>query len=201
MIGDSLLEFGLTGEVPRHDGNRHADMAPHGVYPCRGGEWIAIAAPDDAAWRRLCEVLGFRDLADDPMFATLGDRQRHRGILDERIGAVTSQSHAAPLAALLRQAGVPAHKSANSLDVISDGELWRRETFTTVTDTAGNLRPIVGAPWRFARARTQLSRAAPALGQHNAYVYRELLGLSEAKLQELIDDKTIVQNSTLRSRP
>jgi crotonobetainyl-CoA:carnitine CoA-transferase CaiB-like acyl-CoA transferase len=191
MIGDSLLEFSLTGTAPRHDGNRHADMAPHGVYPCLEGEWISLAAPTEDAWRGLCEVLDVRGLSEEPRFASRADRQQHAEALDAMLAALTAKFHADPLAALLRQLGVPAHKSANSLDLISDLQLWQRETYTTVTDAFGGLRPIVGAPWRFSRAPVKLSRGAPLLGEHNRYVYRDLLGLSEAQLRNLVADGTI----------
>jgi crotonobetainyl-CoA:carnitine CoA-transferase CaiB-like acyl-CoA transferase len=191
MIGDSLLEFSLTGDIPRHDGNRHADMAPHGVYPCLGGEWVALAVPGDDAWRKLCETLGARDLANDPVLGSVDGRQKHRGVLDERISRLTCSYQAAPLAKLMRQTGVPAHKSVNSRDLVSDPHLWQRGTYTTVVETTGRIRPIVGAPWNFTRAHTRLSRGAPSLGQHNSHVYRTLLGLSEADIEELIGDGAI----------
>jgi len=191
MIGDGLLEYSLTGKTPRHDGNRHADMAPHGVYPCLGGEWIAIAAPDEPAWRKLCTALRAPELASDPRFASLAARQDNLVALDGELGRLTAGWHAAPLAALLRQMGVPAHKSCNSLDLVSDTQLWQRETYTHVTDGDGKLRPIVGAPWRFTRNSTKLSRGAPSLGEHNAYVYCELLGLGVERLKTLLKDGTI----------
>jgi crotonobetainyl-CoA:carnitine CoA-transferase CaiB-like acyl-CoA transferase len=191
MIGDSLFEFSLTGNVPQHDGNHHADMAPHGVYSCLGGEWVAIAAPTDDTWRKLCAALGVPDLAKNPIFASLESRQKHQEALDEQISRLTSAHHAAPLAALLRQAGVPAHKSANSLDLISDAHLWERQSYTTVLDAIGSVRPIVGAPWRFMQAGARLSHGAPSLGQHNDYVYREILGLSEEQIHDFIKEDAI----------
>jgi crotonobetainyl-CoA:carnitine CoA-transferase CaiB-like acyl-CoA transferase len=51
MIGDSIMDFTLNGTLnstmPASDGNRHSDMAPHGAYPCRDGEWISIAVASD----------------------------------------------------------------------------------------------------------------------------------------------------------
>lgn len=191
MIGDSLLAYALTGEAPRHDGNRHAGMAPHGVYPCQGAEWIAIAASGEETWRALCEALCAPGLASDPRFATLAARHAHAGELDEALATLTARWHAAPLAALLRQLGVPAHKSLNSADLVSDSQLWRRETYTHVTDAAGKLRPIVGAPWRFARNPVRIARGAPRLGEHNGYVYGDLLGVAPDRLQELLADGTV----------
>src|SRR5437899_9527402 len=57
MIGDSLLEYSLTGRIPGPVGNRHADMAPHGCYRCANDDWVSIAGATDAEWRRLCEAM------------------------------------------------------------------------------------------------------------------------------------------------
>jgi crotonobetainyl-CoA:carnitine CoA-transferase CaiB-like acyl-CoA transferase len=191
MIGDSLMEYSLTGKAPRHDGNRHADMAPHGVFPCRAGEWIAIAAADDNAWSTLCTALRAPKLADDPRFASLAARQRNLEVLDSELTRLTRRFRAAPLAALLRHMGVPAHKSCNSLDLVSDAQLWQRETYTHVTDSDGKLRPIIGSPWRFSRNQTKLSRGAPSLGEHNTYVYCDLLGIGKEQLETLLRNGTI----------
>ncbi|MEZ5736149.1 MAG: CoA transferase [Novosphingobium sp.] len=191
MIGDSLLEYSLTGNAPRHDANRHADMAPHGVYPCQNGEWISIAVDSEQVWRNLCRELGADALASETRFASLQARQEHVSALDEEISRLTASRHAASLAALLRQAGVPATKSQNSLDLISDTLLWQRRTYTTATDSRGRHKPLVGAPWRFGGRATPMTRGAPMLGEHNAYVYCELLGLSQAELQALIDEGAV----------
>jgi crotonobetainyl-CoA:carnitine CoA-transferase CaiB-like acyl-CoA transferase len=191
MIGDSLLAYSLTGKVPRHDANRHTEMAPHGVYPSRDGEWISIAVASDAEWIKLCETLGADDLKHDSRLATLAGRQAHQPEVDEKLGALTVKHFAASLAARLRQTGVAAFKSQTSLDVISDTHLWERGTFRTVTDASGNSRPIVGPPWRFARSAAKILRGSPNLGEHNAYTYRDLLGLSNEELEELVKEGVV----------
>src|SRR6202008_422445 len=57
MVGDSLFEYSLTGKSPKADGNRHADMAPHGCYPFAGEDWISRAVASDDEWRALCSGL------------------------------------------------------------------------------------------------------------------------------------------------
>jgi len=192
LVGDSLFACSLTGEAPGPDANRHADMAPHGAYPCAGPDsWISIAVRTEAQWRALCEVLRAPQLADDPRFAALADRQAKLPALDEALAALTAKHHAGPLAAMLRQAGVPAFKSQTALDLVGDDELWRRGVFTTVAGADGGLRPIVAAPWRLARNPPAIRRGAPKLGEHNAYVYGEILGLSAGALQALIDEGVV----------
>jgi crotonobetainyl-CoA:carnitine CoA-transferase CaiB-like acyl-CoA transferase len=191
LVGDSLFEYNLTGRIPGPDGNRHSEMAPHGCYPCLADEWISIAVASEAEWRRLCEVLGEAALAEDARFADLAARQANLPALDARLSQLTRSHHVAELAPRLRNAGIGAFKSLSTLDLIADEELWRREFFKLVTNPATGSRPIVGAPWRMARSQASIARGAPQLGEHNDYVYREVLGLSEDAYQALIRDGVI----------
>ena len=53
-------------------------------------------------------------------------------------------------------------------------------------------RPIIGPPWRMEPDEAKIERGAPLLGEHNDYVYGELLGLppgdiADLKLRKVID--------------
>ena len=83
LVGDAALEHELTGRTPGPQGNRHPDIAPHGVYPASGEDrWIALAAEDEAQWRRLCEVAERPDWLADPRYATNAARKANEDALD-----------------------------------------------------------------------------------------------------------------------
>jgi crotonobetainyl-CoA:carnitine CoA-transferase CaiB-like acyl-CoA transferase len=186
MIGDSLLEYSLTGKMPDVDGSAHSGMTPHGCYPCANGEWISVAVASDVEWRALCGAMNKPGLADDPKFIDLRQRSTNRQELDAMLAAFTQTHEANVLAERLRNAGVAAFKSQSAPDVIEDNYLWAREFFKFVTDAEEGARPIVGVPWRLSKTSASVERGAPLLGEHNEYVYREILGLSGEKLAELI---------------
>jgi crotonobetainyl-CoA:carnitine CoA-transferase CaiB-like acyl-CoA transferase len=152
MVGDSVLEQALTGERLGPDGNHHPDMSPHGCYPCAGGDWISIAVADDAERKALQDTLGPGDLAN-----------------------LTRPHDAAELARRLRAAGVAATKSATSLDVIADESLWARGAYLFVSDHVEGQRPVLGPSWRMSRHPARIERGAPDLGEHNDYVFTELM--------------------------
>jgi crotonobetainyl-CoA:carnitine CoA-transferase CaiB-like acyl-CoA transferase len=154
MIGDSVLEQALTGEPLGPDGNHHHDLFPHGCYPCAGGDWISIAVADDAERCAVESVLGSGELGD-----------------------LTATHGAAELAQRLRAAGVAAAKSATALDVIADESLWQRGTYRFVSDHVEGQRPVLGPSWRMLRNPALIERGAPDLGEHNEYVFTELLGI------------------------
>ena len=186
MIGDAIMDYTLNGVIRTCDGNRHENMAPHGVYPCAGGEWLSIAAGTDDAWRSLAEVMGRGELAAHPDFATLTARKANEDALDALVADWTSGADAAALAAALQGAGVAAAKSQNSLDVVADVQLWARGFFRQVEDGAGRGRTTLGPGWTMSRA-APITRAAPRLGEHTAQVLTSVLGLSTERQRELAE--------------
>nr|WP_231636135.1 CoA transferase [Novosphingobium sp. ST904] len=127
----------------------------------------------------------------DPRFTTLANRLTNRAELDAELSSLTRPHHAADLAEKLRNAGVPAFKAMSSMDLCSDGFLWGRDAFRMVSDHRNGTRPIIGPSWRISPEGPQVERGAPLLGEHNGYVYRELLGLSESEMDDLIARKVI----------
>jgi crotonobetainyl-CoA:carnitine CoA-transferase CaiB-like acyl-CoA transferase len=174
MIGDCLLEHSLTGKSLGPNGNNHPDMCPHGCYPCADGSWVTVAVADDAEWRRLCDVLAATALSDDPRYVTLAQRRTQVEALDGDLARLTRNHDAEQLAHRLRVAGVPATKSATSVDVIGDQRLWDRELYRFVTDHREGQRPILGPSWRMARAPARIARGAPDLGEDNDYLFQVL---------------------------
>ncbi len=186
MVGDSFMDFSLNGRIAGCDGNRHPEMAPHGLYPCEGGAWIAIAASSDAAWRALAEAMGRPALAEDTRFHALADRKANEAELDLLVAQWTRDHDAAALADRLQAAGVAAAKSAASVDLVADGHLWGRGFYHEVTDALGDSRPIVGPSWRMSDGAA-ITDGAPKLGQHNAYVFGDILGLSGEEQKRLME--------------
>lgn len=176
MIGDELFAHGLTGRLPGPDGNRHADMSPHGCYRCAGGDWVSVAVPDDRAWQALCAVLDAPGLAADPRFRTADGRRRHAEAVDAELRCRTAGFEADDLERHLQSAGVPAARSATAVDVIGDDLLWERGAFCFVSDHREGQRPVLGPSWRLSRDPARIERGAPDLGEHNDYVFGEILG-------------------------
>jgi crotonobetainyl-CoA:carnitine CoA-transferase CaiB-like acyl-CoA transferase len=191
LVGDRLFEYSLTGQIPQPDGNTHPVMAPHGAYPSRDGSWISIAVEADAEWRALCATLGAAGLAEDPRYASLPARRANLAALDEALAGLTRDQDPAALAARLRAAGVAAWKSLTTLDLVEDKELWRRGFYVNVSGAGKGVRPSLGAPWQFSRTQAEIAKGAPKLGEHNAYVYCDLLGRSPSQLEALIREGVV----------
>lgn len=184
MAGDSIVDYSLSGHVSGCEGNRHPDMVPHGSYPCRDQEWISLAVPSEESWRALTQAMGQPQLADAAQFKTKLDRKANEAELNQLIAAWTVTQNAAELTSVLQSCGVAAAKSLSSVELVADSHLWSRGFFPIVSDRSGHTRPVVGASWAMSSGAA-INDRGPALGEHNAYVFGDILGLSAEKQKDL----------------
>ena len=68
------LNAGFEARRMRH--SAHPSIVPFQAFETADG-WIVVAAPKEKFWQRFTVVIEQPDLAEDPRFATLADRQRH----------------------------------------------------------------------------------------------------------------------------
>ncbi len=186
MIGDSIMDYALNGVVQDCDGNRHPELVPHGVYPVRGDEWVSIAVRGEEQWAELARSMGQPELLEDPRFSTFALRKENESALDELLVAWTSELSAMELVSILQRRGIAAAKSLSSIDLVADPHLWMRGFYRDVVDHEGRAKTTLGPSWEMTRG-ADLHDAAPALGQHNDYVFGEVLGLSEEERKRLAE--------------
>src|SRR5919202_2325638 len=86
MTESMVLEYEKTGFVREPSGTRISRIAPSNVYRSKDDRWVVIAANHDTLWRRLAELMGRPELADDERFATHAGRGENQAELDEMGG-------------------------------------------------------------------------------------------------------------------
>ena len=163
LIGEALL-LAAAGTAQTRMGNAHPRMDPHGVYPASGEDrWLSIAVASDAERRALGQIIG-----GEPS--------------DEAITAWTSSRDANAAAAELQTAGIAAHASWTTPELAADPHLAARGSIVEVAEPDGTRRAAVGVPMRLSKgAEIGIDSGTPQLGEHEDYVYGELLGLTRAE--------------------
>ena len=186
MIGEQVVAYSMTGREPPRRGNRDSSMAPHGCYPCRGDDqWLTLACEDDAQFASLCGVMGRPELASDARFADVVSRYRNQDALDGEIARWTRERSKEVAAAALQAAEVPASPVLSAPDVFEEPHLRARGFYESVSHAVAGVWELEGPHWRFSESPAHIRLPAPAFGEHNGYVLRELLGLSAEEIAEL----------------
>ena len=192
LLPETVLEYEMNGLVQGPKGNGHESAAPHGNYPCQGDDqWVGIVVENDDQWRGLCKTLGRTEWLEDPRFDTSLARWRNRESLDQLLSEVTSGYVSAELAEALQRAGTPAAPSLSVDQLWSNPHLRERGFFQGFRDQDGNSYELPGAPWRFDGELEGEMAAQPLRGEHNSYVFGELLGLSEPEIEKLVEEQII----------
>jgi crotonobetainyl-CoA:carnitine CoA-transferase CaiB-like acyl-CoA transferase len=128
---------------------------------------------------------------EDARFVSPAARWKHRRELDLVISAWTCHFTREELTRRLQAVGVPAFPSYTAADIAGDPHLEARGAIQSMAGPDGELRKVVGPPWRFSRTPVKLERWTPKLGEHNEYVFCELLGLGRDELDALVQAKVI----------
>ncbi|MBI4571631.1 MAG: CoA transferase [Chloroflexi bacterium] len=186
FLGEFFVEHSMTGRPPERRGNRHASMAPHGAYPCRDEDtWVAVAVASDAEFAALCGVIGRPELARDERFADVVSRHRNQDALDEIVSAWTRTRTHREAATELQAAGVSAAPVLEIPEMVADPHLAARGFWVEVTHREAGTWTMDGPAWRFSLTPPHVRLPAPAFGEHNEYVLRGLLGLSDEEVAAL----------------
>ncbi len=191
-LPEALLDYQMNGSEPVPMGNRDCNFAPHGAYRCAGDDrWIAVEVHATEQWRSLCEAIGRTDLSADSGLDTPEGRKAREDELDRAIGAWTSEIDDAEAFHILQRAGVPCGLSLDMGRLHADPQLNEGGYLREIEYPDGDSRVLPTLPWRFdSQAEYQLG-PAPELGRDSGYVYSELLGLSDADIESLSEDRVI----------
>lgn len=180
-----IPEYDHGGFIRERSGSILPGIAPSNVYRCSDGEYM-IGANKDSLWQRLAEAMGRPELGSDPRYATHIARGHSQRELDDLINAWTRTLTVSELDAMMSEYSIPAGRVYRAPEMLEDPHFKAREAIVEVeTERFGKLKMQNAFP-KLSATPSSVRRAAPSVvGQHNAEVYGELLGLDEAELAEL----------------
>lgn len=190
LVGEPIGDFQFTGRIAGPQGNAHPRMAPHGIYPAAGEhQWIALAVGTDEEWQALVRALGRPSWAADNALRTAAGRHERREALDAHLTQWTAHVARDELVARLQEAGVAAAPVLD-IDELNDHPHFRQRGLRHQTERAdGTSELVYNTPWHFTRTPLGVDRETPEVGQHNDYVFGELLGMSAEEIRELVEQR------------
>ncbi len=186
----TILDYTVNGRVRKPQGNRLPYAAPHGVYRCAGKDsWCAICVFTDTEWKVFCHVIGDPALIANERFATLRKRKEYEDELDELVTGWARGRSAWEVMVLLQYAGIAAGVVETGEDLVLKDEQYKTHQYYVELPYGGGKAYCENTMLRFSETPCTVRNAAPEMGQHNDYVYRELLGMSEEEIVQCYVDE------------
>lgn len=185
-LGEAIMDCSMNGRVQGPLGNGHPSKAPHGCYPCRGEDrWVVIAIGSDDEWQALCRIMGNPPWCSEAKFATCLGRWHHQEELDRRLAEWTSDCDAYEVMGLLQREGLAAGPVMDERDLCRDPHLKSRGFLEELNQSETGTYSYPGLMWKSTAFPNALRSPPCLLGEHNEYIYRELLGYSGAEYEKL----------------
>ncbi|MGD8389814.1 MAG: CoA transferase [Desulfobacteraceae bacterium] len=192
LIGEPLMEYFMNDRVMGPQGNRHVMLFPHGIYPCKGDDkWVSIAVDTEEDWKNFCRALGSPDWIKDKRYSNKFERMRNCEPLDKSISQWTRNYTDYQATEILQSNGVAAAPVLTRIEKSKDPQFKERRVFKKM------IHPVVGEefleeiPMKLSDTPAEIYRNAPLVGEHNDYVYGELLGMSKEQIAVLEEEKVI----------
>jgi crotonobetainyl-CoA:carnitine CoA-transferase CaiB-like acyl-CoA transferase len=115
---------------------------------------------------------------------TLEARRKNRAEIEGMITAWTKERTAHEVMTLLQHAGIPAGAVQNCEDLFNDPQVKHRNYFKVLDHVEMGEHPYLSTSYSLSETPSDVRTSAPLLGEHNEFVLKELLGMSE---EEYVD--------------
>ena len=195
-LAPAIFDYTANGRVQNRAGNHIPNAAPHNAFRCSdltdGGRpmderWIAIACFSDDEFRALADAMGNGGLASDPKFATHEARKQNEDELDAQISAWTRDKDPYDLMHDLQSRGVPAGVVQSARELLdTDEHIKARGYYEYLDHTETGRAAYDGPPFKLSETPGHLRAPAPLLGEHTEYVCKEILGLTDEEIADLM---------------
>ncbi|MGI9667715.1 MAG: CaiB/BaiF CoA transferase family protein [Acidimicrobiia bacterium] len=191
-VMESLItEFDVAGYIRERTGAILPNVAPSNVFPTSDESLVLIAANQDTVFGRLAEAMERQDLAEDERYATHGARGANQTELDELIAEWTATLTAEALEEKLEVAGVPYGRIYRAPEMLEDPHIAERDAIVEVDHPDFGPMKMQNVAPKLSATPGSIAWVGPSLGEHNEYVYGDLLGLTDAQVEELAGQGTI----------
>lgn len=167
--------------VYKRMGTRHALFPPSQSMECADGRYVwASPSAMPTWWRGYCAAIGRPELATDPRFAELPERQKNRDELERIVAAAFLRKASGYWVEAFRAQGVPValvHTVAEAFDVPT---VKRRNMVVEVELSDGSTTRMVGNPIK--TGSDEVFRAARQLGEDNDNPYFTASQVTDASM-------------------
>ena len=191
--GTFVDQIELGRESGRYGNHKFPGRAPCNMYPCKKraedsrNDYVFIfcsTVPSSKQWPTLCRIIGHEEFLDDPEYATAMKRAEHADIVDKAIADWTSKYDKEYVMKHLSEEGVPTGAVFTTKDIMEADYLKASGSIGTMHHPTLGDFDTLGSPHHLSDSFVPLE-PSPTLGQHNEYVYKGLLKMSDEEFNKL----------------
>jgi crotonobetainyl-CoA:carnitine CoA-transferase CaiB-like acyl-CoA transferase len=178
------MNYISSGHVPARNGTASQITCPWQVFDA-ADKAIMIAVGNDPQFKRLCDLLGCPDLAEDTRYATNLERISNKKTLVPLLQGRIAEWTAGELQDRLEAVGIAAGPINGFDDVLKDEQFKHRNLRRTMAHPSAGTIDVIANPIVFSETPNVYDRAPPELGADTNRVLEDNLGMTEAQIEAL----------------
>ena len=182
---ESLIpEYSAFGEVRQAGGSALPGIAPSNAYLCADGGYVLVAGNGDSIFKRLMNLIGRVDLANDPALENNDGRVARVAELDQAIGVWAQTMTTDQALELLDTVAVPAGKIYTVADIASDPHYKARGNIEHIQMRDGTRLDVPSVLPKLSRTPGSIKTLAPDIGENTDEILQSI-GLTETQVASL----------------
>ena len=186
ILDELAPSYHMKGYVRERMGPGTVNVVPHSHYPTKDEKWVAIACTSDKIFERLAQAMGVPEWGGKGKWGTIGQREAEREIVDQYVGDWSATMTRDEVLATCESFQVPCGSVYSIDEIFEDPQYAARENIQYLKDAYGQEHAIPNLVPRLTDTPGKIRTLGPALGQHNEEVFGKRLGLSAARIAELV---------------
>lgn len=179
-----IPEYDGAGVVREASGTTITGIVPTNTYQCKDNKFVVIGGNGDSIFKRLMQAAGHPEMAEDPRMANNPGRVEHEAEIDKALADWCAANSASEILSILEEAKVPSGPIYNVEDMMADPHFQARGLFEQVEINGKPLKIPAITP-KLTETPGKTDWPGPEVGSHNNEIMKDVLGLSQAELDEL----------------
>ncbi len=185
ILDEIAPSYHLNGYVRERMGPGTVNVVPHSHYPTKDDKWVAIACTSDKIFERLAVAMGVPEFGGTGKWGTITQREAERALVDDYVGQWSSTLTRDEILAVCESNQVPCGSVYSIDEIFQDPQYAARDNILYFKDERVGEFAIPNVVPRLTDTPGKVTHLGPALGQDNDEVFRQRLGLTPERIEQL----------------
>ncbi|NNN14595.1 MAG: CoA transferase [Acidimicrobiaceae bacterium] len=190
-VGPAPSVYHHTGVIEGRHGNRSTNNAPRNTYLTRDGYWVAVSASALNVAKRVMELVGHPEIAEEPWFATGRGRVEHVDLIDKLVGGWISTHDRDDVLKAFEKAEAAIAPVLDAKGIVEDPHIRATEMLVEVPDQDLGTVLMHNVLWRMSDTPGQIRFTGRKLGQDTKEILCTELGFTDEEFDNLVAEGAI----------
>ncbi len=190
-VGPAPSVYHHTGVIEGRHGNRSTNNAPRNTYLTRDGYWVAVSASALNVAKRVMELVGHPEIAEEPWFATGRGRVEHVDLIDKLVGGWISTHDRDDVLKAFEKAEAAIAPVLDAKGIVEDPHIRATEMLVEVPDQDLGTVLMHNVLWKMSDTPGQIRFTGRKLGQDTKEILCTELGFTDEEFDNLVAEGAI----------